>query len=206
MNKDKLNEDGNITNFNISLISLLCIIFFIFIVSIYNFKTDNNQLNQNLVKEDVVKDKNLHNEVLTKVKQFINTNNLNRDIEVINDEQGVKLQIRESLLFENSMADLAYDSKELLDKIAILINSLDNNIIIEGHTDNVSVNNYKFESNWELSCARATSIVRYFTEVKKLDKKRFTAAGFGDSRPLVDNNTNENRAKNRRMNILIVVK
>ncbi len=79
-----------------------------------------------------------------------------------------------------------------------------NSIIVEGHTDNVPVGVKEFESNWELSATRATKVLRYFTEAKGQNPNRFSAVGYGETKPLVPNNSTENKAKNRRVNILLV--
>ena len=76
--------------------------------------------------------------------------------------------------------------------------------MVQGHTDNVPISSARYNSNWELSTARAVSVVKYFIEVKGLDPTRFSATGYGEYQPLLDNTTPENRAINRRVDILIV--
>lgn len=93
---------------------------------------------------------------------------------------------------------------EILDKINVLISTLPNSIIIEGHTDNVPIKTYQFDSNWELSSMRATRVLRYFTESKGQNSARFSATGYGETKPLVPNTSSENKSQNRRVNILIV--
>lgn len=138
------------------------------------------------------------------VKEFIEKNDLEDVAEIKNDTRGVIIQLKDSILFDSGKADLIPQSKEVLDKISSLMATMDNNFIIEGHTDNIPINTYKFSDNWELSSDRATSVIRYFTQVKGLDSTKFQSAGYGEFKPLVDNTTEENRAKNRRVNILIV--
>lgn len=138
------------------------------------------------------------------VEDYVNNNSMKNDVEVKNDSRGVIIQVKDSVLFESAKADLIPSSKNLLDKIAKFINQVKNNIEIEGHTDNVPINTFKFESNWELSTSRAVNVLRYFVEDKKLDPKRFGAEGYGEYRPLVNNDTPDNRAKNRRINIIIL--
>ena len=81
---------------------------------------------------------------------------------------------------------------------------MDNDILVEGHTDNVPIHNSRFASNWDLSTARAVSVVSYFVEKKGIKPTRFAVKGYGEFKPLVDNSTPENRAINRRVDILIV--
>ena len=71
-------------------------------------------------------------------------------------------------------------------------------------TDNVPISTSIYKDNWDLSTARASNVLRYFTQLKGQDPTRFSAAGYGEYRPKVDNSTDENRAQNRRVNILIV--
>jgi chemotaxis protein MotB len=114
------------------------------------------------------------------------------------------IQLRDNILFETSSSALRSDSKAVLDKISDLIGTLPNNIIIEGHTDNRPINTSKFPSNWELSVDRAVNVVRYFVEAKGLEASRFSAAGYGQFQPIAPNDSAENMAKNRRVNILIM--
>ncbi|HSQ33995.1 MAG TPA: OmpA family protein, partial [Peptostreptococcaceae bacterium] len=76
-------------------------------------------------------------------------------------------------------------------------------IVIEGHTDNIPIKSSKYGSNWELSTQRAVSVVRFFVEQKGMSPTQFSATGYGEYKPLVDNKTPENRAKNRRVDIVI---
>lgn len=138
------------------------------------------------------------------VKEFLDENELNSTVNIAEDERGVILQVKDNILFESGQATLIADSQEILDKISDLISTLPNSIIIEGHTDNIPISNSKYESNWELSTERAVTVVRYFIEKNNQDPSRFSAAGYGEFRPDVENNSDENRAKNRRVNILIV--
>lgn len=146
----------------------------------------------------------LRDNTLKKIQGFMEQNNLVNTVEIKEDSRGVVIQLKDSLLFEAGRADLIGDSKELLDKISELLAMLPNNIEVEGHTDNTPISTYKFENNWEFSASRAINVVRYFTEVRKLNAGKFSVAGYGEHKPLVDNDTTENRAKNRRINILIL--
>lgn len=137
------------------------------------------------------------------IKKFIEENNLDNVIDLAENDTGVVLQLKDNILFESGQADLKANSNEILDKINTIISNIPNSIDIEGHTDNVPIHNDKYRDNWDLSSMRATNVLRYFTEVKHQDPKRFRAAGYGEYKPKVDNSTEENRAQNRRVNILI---
>ena len=75
---------------------------------------------------------------------------------------------------------------------------------VEGHTDNLPINTPRFPSNWELSTARATSVIRYLIEEENLDPERLSAAGYGEYRPIDANDTPEGRARNRRVDLVIL--
>lgn len=138
------------------------------------------------------------------VKEFVNDNDLNEIVKITEDERGIILQLKDSILFESGLANLKPESVAILDKINQLIATIPNSIIVEGHTDNVPMKSAKYDSNWELSSDRAIKVVRYFTEGKGQNPNRFSAQGYGEFKPIVQNNTVENKAKNRRVNILIV--
>ncbi|HHI03728.1 MAG TPA: chemotaxis protein MotB [candidate division Zixibacteria bacterium] len=119
-------------------------------------------------------------------------------------ERGLVIHIMESALFKLGSADLTEKAIKTLDVVAEHIKSLPNHIRIEGHTDNRPINTLKYPSNWELSSARATEVVRYFIDEHNIRPDKISALGYGEFRPLVPNNTEDNRAKNRRVDILIM--
>ncbi|GAB6167693.1 OmpA family protein [Clostridium carnis] len=138
------------------------------------------------------------------VKEFINENDLQSVADIIDSDRGIVIQLRDNILFETSSSDLREDSKAILKTINSLITSIDNEILVEGHTDNRPINTSKFPSNWELSADRAVNVVRYFVEAMGQNASRFSAAGYGPYRSVAPNDTYENMAKNRRVNILIM--
>jgi chemotaxis protein MotB len=139
-----------------------------------------------------------------KIMEFIDENNLHSSVEIKEDSRGVIIELSDNILFQSARADLKPESKEILAKISDLIMTFDNTIIVEGHTDNIPMRSPMFDSNWELSAARAVSVLRYLVEVKGNDPKRFTAQGYGEYHPIVPNDSVQNRSLNRRVNILIV--
>ena len=138
------------------------------------------------------------------VNKFVKEHELEAAVEIIETEQGVAIQVRESILFETSKSTLREDSKAVLSSIAELLSSIDNTIVVEGHTDNRPISTAEFPSNWELSVDRAVNVVKYFVENTGIDPKRLSATGYGEHHPVVPNDTEENMAKNRRVNILII--
>lgn len=119
------------------------------------------------------------------------------------DERGVVLRFEDSVLFDKGKADLKPNAKIVLDKVGNILSPLDNHIRIEGHTDNLPINTIMFPSNWELSTSRATNVLRYLLE-HGLDPQKLSAVGYGEYHPLVENINEENRQKNRRVDIVIL--
>ncbi|HLV00435.1 MAG TPA: flagellar motor protein MotB [Acidobacteriota bacterium] len=119
--------------------------------------------------------------------------------------QGVLLTVPGKLLFESGRDDLNPDVKPQLRKIAELLMVRDNlTLQVEGHTDDVPINTARFRSNWELSAARAIAVIRFLIEECGVPSSRLAAAGYADSRPLVKNDSPENRERNRRVEFKFV--
>ncbi|OGS11559.1 MAG: hypothetical protein A2234_02160 [Elusimicrobia bacterium RIFOXYA2_FULL_58_8] len=119
------------------------------------------------------------------------------------DKEGMRITLEEQgqfSFFESGRAEITGDMNSKLDKLAVVLKtlSLKNDIIVEGHTDNVPIRTRQFATNWELSTARATSVVRYFLDAG-FAPKRMAAIGYGEFHPVAVNDTEENRRKNRRV-------
>ncbi len=99
-------------------------------------------------------------------------------------------------------ADIKPEIHAVLEKVSKLLSTAPGRITIEGHTDNVPISSPKYSSNWELSTARAASMVHFFIE-KGLDPTKFSIAGYAEFRPLESNATEEGRQKNRRVEVVI---
>jgi chemotaxis protein MotB len=110
----------------------------------------------------------------------------------------------ESALFREGSADLEPKAVATLDLVAKEIGDIPNHVRIEGHTDNKPINTARFPSNWELSSARATEVVKYLVNSHGVKPDRISALGYGEYRPLVANNGDEGRAKNRRVDIVVL--
>lgn len=120
------------------------------------------------------------------------------------DTMGVRISLAASTFFPSGGAKLKRPALSALDKIAKFLKAAPNKIVIEGHTDDLPVAGGEFESNWELGAVRATSVIRYLVKVHGFDPKRLSAISYADTKPLVPNSSPENRAQNRRIEILIV--
>ncbi|TFB25067.1 flagellar motor protein MotB [Filobacillus milosensis] len=142
--------------------------------------------------------------LLNEVDEFLENEGLSEVITANRTERGVVLVLQEKVVFESARAELLDDAIPFLDKVGTLLEQIPNFVKVEGHTDSLPINTSQFPSNWELSGARASSVVRYFTNEKGLDPIRFNIAGYADTRPVASNDTPENMSKNRRVEIVIL--
>jgi len=113
---------------------------------------------------------------------------------------GITVEINASVLFDSGEARLQVPALRALTAVGQILATTDFPITVEGHTDNAPINTPLFPSNWELSGARAASVVRLFIETG-VDPRRLTATGYAEQRPVDDNNTSEGRQRNRRVAI-----
>ena len=130
-----------------------------------------------------------------------------QEVEVIEAENKLKVIFVDKILFDSGSAEINPKGKELLRVLAKSLKEIKNqNIVIEGHTDNVSLTKYlikRFPSNWELSTARASAVVHFFQEEGGIDPQRLSARGYSFYRPVAPNDTEEGRRQNRRIEIVL---
>jgi len=112
--------------------------------------------------------------------------------------------VTDQVLFEAGQATLQPDGTAILNLVATALGQIPNRISIEGHTDSRPISTSRFPSNWELSTARATSVLRYLIDVHHLDPARLSAAGFADTRPIDDNSTVAGAERNRRVEVVVL--
>ncbi len=145
---------------------------------------------------------------MARLQQFIEEelsgSGLSDKVGVSLEERGVVLRFADTVLFDVGQDTLRPESAQVLQKIGEIIKTLDNPIRVEGHTDNWPISTPRFPSNWELSTARATRVVRFFIEEAGVEPRQLQAAGYGEYYPIETNNTAEGRQKNRRVDIVIL--
>ncbi|MYA94956.1 MAG: OmpA family protein [Nitrospinae bacterium] len=128
-------------------------------------------------------------------------------IEVRRAGDRVVISIASAILFKSGSAKIRAESRALLVKFSSLLRRYANREVqVQGHTDNVQISDRlaeRWETNWELSAARATRVLRYFVEVGNLDPRRVSGAGMGEFRPIASNDTREGRRTNRRIEIVV---
>jgi len=120
------------------------------------------------------------------------------------------LNVSDKVLFDSGKVEIKKEGLEVLKKVAeVLKSATDREVRIEGHTDNIKISGRladKYPTNWELSASRATSVARFLVEAGGLNPSSLYAAGFGEFRPIAANDTPENRARNRRIEITLLPK
>ncbi|MFH1619626.1 MAG: flagellar motor protein MotB [bacterium] len=145
--------------------------------------------------------KNVQN-AAQQIKEMIEDKQMQGEVKM--DKDGLKISLQEHgqmAFFKSGKADLTPEMTSLLDKVAPVLSKLaeKHEIIVEGHTDNVPIRTALFASNWELSTARATSVVRHMIDRSKFPAKHMAAIGYGEFRPVSPNTSEGNRQKNRRV-------
>jgi len=125
------------------------------------------------------------------------------EITVIQTPKGLFITLSDGILFQSGVSELRPEGYPVLNKIIHVLQSNGLDIRIEGHTDNVAIRSGRFPSNWDLSIARAVSVVKYFIDAGKISPQRLSAVGYGESKPLYPNDSPENRGKNRRVEIIL---
>lgn len=120
------------------------------------------------------------------------------------DSIGVEISLAANALFPSGSDQFSEKGLKALSKIGAVLRATGKKLIIQGHTDNQPISTPRFPSNWELSASRATRIVRYLSSRHSIDPKRMVAVAYGDQKPIASNNEEIGRAKNRRIEIMIV--
>ncbi len=180
---------------------------------------DLSQVNGSRVKlrENVIEDargmivdaeKQRENKIIDAAKESfqdtIKESGIDDRVNVTEEKDFLLLTLESEVFFESGSAQISPEGVKVLSSLAEILRGIENEIIVAGHTDNVPINTAQFNSNWELSTARATNVVKFFVEVEKLNPTLFTATGNGEFRPIGDNDTAEGRQKNRRIEIKIL--
>ena len=139
-----------------------------------------------------------------KVANTLSVAKVPQGVQITSSDRGLNIRIKDEALFRTGSADINPEVKEFIDLIAELARDLPNLIAVEGHTDNQPIRTAAFPSNWDLSTARANTLVRYLTEFHQLRSDRFSSTGFAGTRPIESNATLEGQASNRRVELIIL--
>ncbi|MFB6468255.1 flagellar motor protein MotB [Cytobacillus sp. Hz8] len=146
-------------------------------------------------------------EVQRRVNNYIEKNHLENKLATSLSGEGLLVSIRSNVLFASGSAEVRKQDIKMAKEISdLLVMDIPRSVIISGHTDNIPISNSKYDSNWELSVMRAVNFMKIVLENDKLDPQLFSAKGFGEFQPIASNKTAKGRAKNRRVEILILPK
>lgn len=208
--RNKSEEEENIHRWLISYSDFLTLLF-TFFVALYALSTVDilkaEKFTASLRKvfkvidEPISFEEDRNKAILEDLKKLLNDIS---GISIKTDARGVVITVPDMLLFDSGSAQLKPQSYGFLLRIAEKLREIPGKIAIEGHTDNVPLSPYSiYKSNWELSAARASSVLHFLIS-QGLSPDRFMLAGYGQYRPIADNDTEEGRAKNRRVEIVIL--
>jgi len=143
--------------------------------------------------------------VKDELEEYIEENDLRDLLQTREEARGLVITlVSDNLLFPVGEAMLRAPALSILDRIAGLLRDVPNLTVIEGHTCSLPIKTSRYPSNWELSAARACAVVRYLVEQWEIDPVRFAATGYAASRPVAPNDREEGRAKNRRVEIVLL--
>ncbi|NLV91197.1 MAG: flagellar motor protein MotB [Firmicutes bacterium] len=126
------------------------------------------------------------------------------EVELTVESRGLIIRFADQVFFDLGRANLTEQARAVLNELVPVLRELPNPIRVEGHTDNLPIRNQIFPSNWELSTARATSVIRFLIEEHGFSPTQLSASGYGEYRPVADNSTDSGRARNRRVDIVIL--
>lgn len=205
----------------------LLMIFFIIIYAMSNIDKEKYQklaaaLNQTMGDGSVTKDigsttvgetgnKLSEDQKLEKVKgkldKYLKDNNLSASVSTTIEKRGLVVSFKDSLIFDTGKAEVRQEQVSKLIKISQIINQSivrESYIKVEGHTDSVPVYNEIYKSNWDLSVMRASNVAQILINKAGIKPERVSATGYGEYRPKVDNNTEEGKSINRRVDIIIM--
>ncbi|NLS45391.1 MAG: OmpA family protein [Firmicutes bacterium] len=119
-------------------------------------------------------------------------------------ERGLVVSFMDKVLFDVGDTELRPEARNVLKEVAVILDNIPNNIRIEGHTCDLPIQTSRYPSNWELSTGRACAVLRYFIEEAFLEPERFSAMGYGEYRPKVQNIDEASRSLNRRVDVVIL--
>ena len=162
---------------------------------------DTNKDGENITVRDIeeYQIEDLREEIESAIQEM----GLEEDVKIIERTDFLILRFDSVILFDLGSADIRSSALDILKKLGVMLNKLNNEIIIQGHTDDLPINTEQFPSNWELSTRRATNVIRFFINYCEIDPSRLTATGNAEFKPVRPNDNSENRQENRRIDIVV---
>ena len=157
-----------------------------------------------IVKGDITEARPTMKDAKAEIEEEVEASGQAENIEVVQGPDGIIIRIKEGVLFGVGDASLQDDFKSTLSRIGSVLNAMDNEVVVEGHTDNVPINTTDFSSNHHLSTGRALKVMDYFVNQVGIEAERLGVAAFGENKPLTSNDTPEGRSENRRVEIRVL--
>lgn len=161
-------------------------------------------LNDSATQEKVEQDK--MTEIKYTLEQDIKSSGYEDNMKVELNDEGLNISIQDTVLFNSGDAEILNKFSPILGQISDMVEGLDNDIRVCGHTDNIPISNSKFRSNWDLSYMRALNVMNFMVNNGHVAPNKFSIQSYGEYKPKYDNSTEGGRIKNRRVEILIVRK
>lgn len=143
-------------------------------------------------------------ELKSQVDKYLQDSKMSESVSSSINERGLIVSMNDTLLFDTGKADIKPEFQQKLVEIGKILNQLGNYMRIEGHTDNIPISNSEYSSNWKLSCDRASNVTEFLIKNAGIQPEKLSAIGYGEYRPVGDNSTDEGKAKNRRVDIVIL--
>jgi chemotaxis protein MotB len=139
------------------------------------------------------------------IEEYIKEQGLGEIVRMRVEKRGLVVSlVTDQVLFDIGRAELRPRAKHILSKVGAIVRNMPNEIAVEGHTCDLPIRTQQFPSNWELSTARATTVVRFLIDHAGIAPRRVSASGYADSRPLAPNDSEARRVSNRRVDIVIL--
>lgn len=161
--------------------------------------SSNSEINP-LVQNEEEKLQSIEGQVDVMIKEL----GLEDSVSTSMEERGLVISFNNSIFFDSAKANIKEDMKSKLVSLSTILNKIDNYVRVEGHTDNIPIKNQYYNSNWQLSSIRASNVVEFLISQGNISPDRLSAVGYGEYRPIDDNTSEDGRAKNRRVDILIL--
>jgi chemotaxis protein MotB len=161
------------------------------------------KLNVPILRGDITEARPTMNDAKAEIEKEIEAEQQENNVEVLQGEEGITIRIKDKALFSSAGAEIKEDILPLLNKIGGVLARMPNAVEIMGHTDNRPISNETFPNNFWLSNARALNVLDVFVNEVGIGPERLSAIGYGEFRPLVPNDSPDNQAQNRRVEIKI---
>ena len=166
--------------------------------------TPNPNIDAGTLGEDYAQAPQNIQQIMRELDNYIESNGLGERVNVENKRKGLVISLTGEILYELGRAEIREQGREVLAMISDILKDIPNDIMIEGHTDDLPIRTDEFPSNWELSTARAVNVIKFLIEERDFDPARLSAAGYSEYRPLTDNDSPESRAENRRVEVVVL--